>query len=183
MLAVLQSLKSPDASTRRGVCIGLAEVVASAPRALLSEHLAALLSIVRTALGDQDASVQHSASRAAAALIEGLGSDATERILPPMLAQLVQPPVFNQQKAKEVFTPLRDAQMQGFELLLQQQVQAVLPRLLAEVAESKPLDASKLRLLGACAAAVQPQDNRLQRNLKRIFQLILEVCSQNAGAF
>ncbi|CBZ53386.1 putative translational activator [Neospora caninum Liverpool] len=172
-----ESLKSPDASTRRGVCIGLAEVVSSAPRSILSEHLRVLLQIVRMALADTDASVQNAASRAAGCLIDSLGNDASDRILPPMLSQLVEPAVYTPEQAEQTFTALRDAQLQGFELLLQQQTQAVLPRLLTLVGDnSRPLDASKLRLLGSCAT-VQPLE-RLQRNLKRIFHLLLEACSQ-----
>ncbi|PFH38642.1 putative GCN1 [Besnoitia besnoiti] len=174
-----QSLRSPDASTRRGVCVGLAEVVASAPRATLVEHMSPLLQTVRSALADHDASVQHAASRAAGCLIDGLGSDASDRILPPMLSQLIEPAVYTREQAAKVFTSLREAQLQGFELLLQEQTQAVLPRLLALVGDaSRPLDASKLRLLGSCAT-IQPLE-RLQRNLKRILQLLLGACCQTA---
>ena len=76
---------STDADARQGICIALRELVsASAPEAL-EDYEETLISVVRTALVDQDNDVREAAAEAFDSLQKILGKRAVDQVLPHLL--------------------------------------------------------------------------------------------------
>eukprot|EP00457_Paulinella_chromatophora_P000432 gb/GEZN01000432.1/.p1 GENE.gb/GEZN01000432.1/~~gb/GEZN01000432.1/.p1 ORF type:complete len:1359 (+),score=293.15 gb/GEZN01000432.1/:282-4079(+) len=81
-------LRSPDARIRRGVCLGLREVLGAARKQLLTSYLFDLVPMVRTALCDQDAGVREATGEAFKTLYTIIGKRSVEEMVPALLQQL-----------------------------------------------------------------------------------------------
>ena len=76
---------STDRDNRQGICMALHEIVSSASPEIIEDHEATLISIVRTALADQDVEVREAAAEAFDSLQSVLGKRAVDQVLPPLL--------------------------------------------------------------------------------------------------
>ena len=85
---ITKSLESPDAHARQGVAMGLAELLRSASKSLLSVYMTSLYPSIQRALCDEDVEVREAASYAFSVLFDNLGKRAIIEILPVMLDEL-----------------------------------------------------------------------------------------------
>ncbi|KNC48670.1 uncharacterized protein AMSG_00448 [Thecamonas trahens ATCC 50062] len=89
VIPILRSeLDSPDSDTRQGVCLGLSEVMASAPSGTLSSYVGSIVPAVKAALCDPSEDVREAAAQAYDVLYSVVGQEALAKVIPPMLAQV-----------------------------------------------------------------------------------------------
>lgn len=74
-----------DADSRQGICIALREVITSASPDVLEDYEKTLISVVRTALVDQDSEVREAAAEAFDSLQRIFGKRAIDQVLPYLL--------------------------------------------------------------------------------------------------
>lgn len=79
---------STDVDARQGICIALRELILSASPDALQDHEKSLISIVRTALVDNDENVREAAAEAFDVLQQILGKKAVDQVLPYLLTLL-----------------------------------------------------------------------------------------------
>jgi hypothetical protein len=76
---------STDTDSRQGICIALRELIASASPDILEEYEKTLISVIRTALVDQDTDVREAAAEAFDSLQRISGKKVVDQILPYLL--------------------------------------------------------------------------------------------------
>lgn len=79
---------SLDVDARQGICIALRELITSASDEALEDYEKSLISIVRTALVDNNEDVREAAAEAFDALQQSLGKKAVDQVLPHLLMLL-----------------------------------------------------------------------------------------------
>lgn len=82
---------STDEDARQGICIALREVITSASPDALEDYERTLISVVRTALVDQDGAVREAAAEAFDSLQQIFGKKAIDQVLPHLLHLLQDP--------------------------------------------------------------------------------------------
>ncbi|KAL9618193.1 MAG: hypothetical protein Q9160_007089 [Pyrenula sp. 1 TL-2023] len=82
---------STDQDARQGICIALREVITSASPDALEDYEKTLISVVRTALVDQDGAVREAAAEAFDSLQQSFGKKAIDQVLPHLLHLLQDP--------------------------------------------------------------------------------------------
>ncbi|KAF8055816.1 hypothetical protein HT031_006591 [Scenedesmus sp. PABB004] len=92
MLPILRdTMASPDAATRQGVCTGLKELLENVTRHQLGEHLSDILPPIQSALCDADPAVREAAGAAFGVLFKGGAHGAVESVVPSLLHGLDSP--------------------------------------------------------------------------------------------
>ncbi|KAG8532469.1 uncharacterized protein KY384_002346 [Bacidia gigantensis] len=76
---------STDTDHRQGICMALREVTSAASSEALEDYQKVLISVVRTALVDNDSEVRESAAEAFDSLQQVLGKKAVDQVLPHLL--------------------------------------------------------------------------------------------------
>ncbi|PPR92002.1 hypothetical protein GOBAR_AA28683 [Gossypium barbadense] len=154
-----QGLKDPDASRRqfpgnfftgigfcplgrRGVCIGLSEVMASAGKSQLLSFMDELIPTIRTALCDSVPEVRESAGLAFSTLYKSAGMQAIDEIVPTLLHALED-------------DETSDTALDGLKQILSVRTTAVLPHILPKLVH-RPLSAFNAHALGALAEVAGP---------------------------
>ncbi|CZT06548.1 probable translation activator GCN1 [Rhynchosporium graminicola] len=79
---------STDVDAKQGICIALRELISSASPEALEDHEKTLISVVRTALTDNDEGVREAAAEAFDSLQQILGKKAVDQVLPYLLSLL-----------------------------------------------------------------------------------------------
>lgn len=79
---------STDTDARQGICIALRELISAAAPDALEDYEKTLISVVRTALVDQDGDVREAAAEAFDSLQKILGKRAVDQVLPHLLSLL-----------------------------------------------------------------------------------------------
>lgn len=134
-----QCLTSEDAARRRGVCLGLSELMAAAGRESVTAFLHDIIPCVRTGLCDDETSVRDAAARAFNQLQRIIGQQAIHEIVPALLQLL---------RSED---PVQVAQGQhGLREVMGQRPQAVVPYLLPKLTAS-PIKLAHARALAAVA--------------------------------
>lgn len=83
-------LKSDDATKRRGICNGLAEIVSSSSDEIVEEYAGSLVPTLQAALSDDDEYVQTEAGKIFDALLDKIGDRALEEIIPPIIRNIAE---------------------------------------------------------------------------------------------
>lgn len=83
-----ERLKNDDGSSRRGVCLGLREIMQSAHKSYIGSYLNELIPAVRDALCDELQSVREAAGLAFETLYNNVGDRAIDEIVPALISQL-----------------------------------------------------------------------------------------------
>jgi len=78
-------LQSPYPTRRRGICNGLAEIVAESSDEVVDEYAGKLVPTLQLALSDADEFVQSEAGKIFDSLLDKLGDRALEEIIPPII--------------------------------------------------------------------------------------------------
>jgi hypothetical protein len=87
-----RGLDSPDLSVRRGVCMGLSEILSAAGRAQVDTYIDSLVPALEVALCDESsADIRHQGAIAFQTLVKVYGPEATHQVLPTLLARLAAP--------------------------------------------------------------------------------------------
>ena len=89
ILPILQKgLRSDDGIKRKGVCLGLVEVLKASTKRLLEEYQSQIIPSVRQSLCDSLESVRHASAKAFVTLVKIFGDEAVNQIVPPLVKQL-----------------------------------------------------------------------------------------------
>ncbi|KAH0828925.1 armadillo-type protein [Lanmaoa asiatica] len=92
IIPILQNtVMSPDARTRQGVCLMLSDIMESTTDTQREGHESEIINMVRTSLVDDDATVRTAAARAFDTLQEHIGAKAVDQTIPTLLEALRQP--------------------------------------------------------------------------------------------
>ncbi|XP_008796399.2 protein ILITYHIA [Phoenix dactylifera] len=137
-----QGLKDPNTSRRKGVCIGLSEVMASAGKHQLLNFMDELIPTIRTALCDSTPEVRESAGLAFSTLYKSAGMQAIDEIVPTLLRSLED-------------DETSDTALDGLKQILSVRTTAVLPHILPKLVHL-PLSAFNAHALGALAEVAGP---------------------------
>ena len=139
---------SSDANSRQGIAIALREVIAAASSDALEDFEKTLISVVRTALVDQDTDVREAAAEAFDSLQQTFGKRAIDQVLPYLL-NLLQ----NENEAQNSLSALLT--------LLNEPVRAniILPNLIPTLIGS-PISAFNARALSSLAQVAGPSMTR-----------------------
>jgi len=79
---------APDASKRRGACLGFKETLESMTRHQLAEHLTEVLPSIQDALTDDDEGVREAAGDALSSIFRGGGAGVVDSVVPSMMRGL-----------------------------------------------------------------------------------------------
>ncbi|KAK8869849.1 hypothetical protein IAR55_000417 [Kwoniella newhampshirensis] len=92
IIPILQkAISSPDARTKEGACLAFGDVMAATNKEVISDHEDAIISSVRTALIDREASVRAAAARTFDAMQHYMGAKAVDRTIPTLLEAMRNP--------------------------------------------------------------------------------------------
>ncbi|KAF8553713.1 ARM repeat-containing protein [Imleria badia] len=92
IVPILQNtVTSPDARTRQGVCLMLSDIMESTTDTQREGHESEIINMVRTSLVDDDATVRTAAAKAFDMLQEHIGAKAIDQTIPTLLEALRQP--------------------------------------------------------------------------------------------
>ncbi|PPD70698.1 hypothetical protein GOBAR_DD32423 [Gossypium barbadense] len=127
---------------KRGVCIGLSEVMASAGKSQLLSFMDELIPTIRTALCDSVPEVRESAGLAFSTLYKSAGMQAIDEIVPTLLHALED-------------DETSDTALDGLKQILSVRTTAVLPHILPKLVH-RPLSAFNAHALGALAEVAGP---------------------------
>eukprot|EP00002_Diphylleia_rotans_P033723 TRINITY_DN719_c0_g2_i1.p1 TRINITY_DN719_c0_g2~~TRINITY_DN719_c0_g2_i1.p1 ORF type:complete len:2625 (-),score=670.03 TRINITY_DN719_c0_g2_i1:1508-9382(-) len=141
-----KGLESSAANTRQGVCLGLKEVMASAPKWLMSEYVDALIPAVGKALCDNLPEVREAAAQAFDTLHRLVGNKAMDEILPEMMRLLEDP-------------QLSERALDGIRQILGMRSASVLSYLIPKLVHL-PMKAANAKALSAIAQASPGSLNR-----------------------
>ena len=140
LVPIMQSgLDEGDEARRRGVCLGLSEMMSAAGRDLVRGFLHEIIPAVRTALCDPDDAVREVAAQAFSTLQRLIGGQAITEIVPSLL-QLLRA----DDSAKVAMGQA------GLREVMSQRPQAVVPYLLPKLTQP-PINLSHARALAAVA--------------------------------
>lgn len=129
------------ATTRQGVCVGLAEIIGSSSRHLLDEYMPSIIPAVRDALCDPEETVRASAAVAFTTLQRSVGPRAVDDIVPALLSELDTDDAKQSERA-----------MFGMREILVLRSREVMPFLLPKLTAS-PMSAFNARALAVVAEA------------------------------
>eukprot|EP00001_Collodictyon_triciliatum_P024590 04502_4 len=132
-----KGLESPAANTRTGVCLGLKEVMASAPKWLMSEYVDALIPAVGKALCDNLPEVREAAAQTFDTLHRLVGNKAMDEILPQLLHLLED-------------SHMSDRALDGIRQILEMKSASVLSYLIPKMIQP-PMKVTNARALSAIA--------------------------------
>jgi HEAT repeat protein len=138
------NLRAPDAETRQGVCIGMAEVIGGTTSKQLSSFVDVIIPAVQDALCDEMDIVREAAAEAFNTLQRTLGQDAVDRIIPALLRSLDTDDHEAGARA-----------MHGLRAVLQLRAKEILPFLLPRLC-SAPISDFNARALAAVAEVTGP---------------------------
>ena len=82
------SLYEGDRDTKRGVCVGMNEILKCSTKDQIAKYLSVLVKLVQDALSDEDPEVRSLASESFQSLHELVGNKATEEIIPSLMVAL-----------------------------------------------------------------------------------------------
>ncbi|WWD15877.1 hypothetical protein CI109_100301 [Kwoniella shandongensis] len=92
IIPILQkAISSPDARTKEGACLAFGDVMAATNKEVISDHEDAIISSVRTALVDREASVRAAAARTFDAMQHYMGAKAIDQTIPTLLEAMRNP--------------------------------------------------------------------------------------------
>jgi hypothetical protein len=134
-----QCLTSADAARRRGVCLGLSELMVATGRDVITDFLGGIIPCVREGLCDEDSSVREAAARSFSQLQRILGQQAIYEIVPALLQLLRSDDALLVAKGQN-----------GLREVMGQRPQAVVPYLLPKLL-APPITLAHARALGAVA--------------------------------
>uniref|UniRef100_A0A0G4FAB6 TOG domain-containing protein n=1 Tax=Chromera velia CCMP2878 TaxID=1169474 RepID=A0A0G4FAB6_9ALVE len=161
------TLKSPESHTRQGVCIGIAEVIASAPKSLLTDHIPELLPALKSSLKDPSRNVRRAATRCISMMLEQLGPACLDDAVKWILESLTSPPVTDPRDAPPG-SGERSHLLDSLEQLLLLQPGPVF-RETMKVCCAPPVDVIKVRAVAAVAvcppAAFQHSSDKIVTTL------------------
>ncbi|WVR05268.1 hypothetical protein IAU60_002280 [Kwoniella sp. DSM 27419] len=92
IIPILQkAITSPDARTKEGACLAFADVMEATNKDVIADHEDAIISAVRTALVDGEASVRTAAARTFDAMQHYMGAKAIDQTIPTLLEAMRNP--------------------------------------------------------------------------------------------
>ncbi|WRT67086.1 uncharacterized protein IL334_004052 [Kwoniella shivajii] len=92
IIPILQkAITTPDARTKEGACLAFADVMAATNKEVISDHEDAIISSVRAALVDTEASVRAAAARTFDAMQHYMGAKAIDQTIPTLLEAMRNP--------------------------------------------------------------------------------------------
>lgn len=127
-------LKSPKPGQRRGVCIGLTEIIANTSKEMAPSFVLSLVPVVIKALHDPLAEVREAAARTFDSLHQTLGIKALDEVLPPLIKQLNDP-------------VLGEATLDGIKQMMTTKSRVVIPYILPHLTDNQPVNTKALAML------------------------------------
>lgn len=85
-----RNLVTGDEQVRRGVCIGLSEIVINSNHETVEEYAGKLVPALQAALSDSDSEVRHQAGSVFDGLLDKIGDRALDEIIPPILKDITE---------------------------------------------------------------------------------------------
>lgn len=164
VMPLLQNdLTSPDVECRRGVCLGLSEILTAISSKQTEDYLSLFIYALQVALSDEDDDVRNQAARCFQILHKSIGMHAIEEIVPPLLKSIIAASESNADAASDrSFLALKElVQVRPRDLL-----EYLLPKLMSSSAggssssrsaSSSRMSVSSARVLGAIASACSHQ--------------------------
>lgn len=152
-------LRSGRSDQRRGVCIGLSEIIASTSKDMVTTFVPSLVPTVRKALHDPLPEVREAAARTFDSLHQVLGSKALDEVLPPLIKQLGDP-------------VHGEATLDGIRQMMTTKNRIILPYILPHLTDKQPVNTKALALLAPVAG------DALTRHLPKIMPAMLLTLSR-----
>lgn len=131
-------LKSNRSDLRKGVCIGLSEIITSASKDMVLTFVPSLIPCVRKALYDPLPDVRVAAARTFDSLHQVLGAKALDEVLPPLIKQLNVP-------------HHGEATLDGIRQMMATKNRVILPYILPHLTDHQPINTKALALLAPVA--------------------------------
>lgn len=139
IIAILDNgLKSSDCDQRKGVCIGLSEIINSTSKDMVPTSVPLLIPTIRKSLQDPLPEVRLVAARAFDSLYSAIGTKALDEVLPPLIKQLNDP-------------SHGEATLDGIKQMMALKSRIILPYILPHLTESQPVNTRALALLAPVA--------------------------------
>lgn len=138
--AILEEEGEDAATTRRGVCVGLSEVISHASREAISNYLELLTRVVRDALCDSEESVRDMAASCFQSLHQVVGQPALDEMVPSLLIDLDSSSEERSERA-----------MRGLAGILKLRSRELLPYIIPRLISSKPMTISHANALSSIA--------------------------------
>lgn len=135
------SLYRGDEHTRQGVCVGLAEVIASSSREQIIKYLDILVKVVQDALCDEDEQVRKMATQCFQSLFQVVGTRTLDEVVPALLVSM---------ESEDEVTKTRA--LNGLTGILSVRSRELLPYIIPRVLKA-PLTISHADALGSISAA------------------------------
>ena len=173
-------LTSDDEATRRGVCLGLSEVMKSTAKKRIGEYTQELISAVRDALCDEAEAVREAAGSAFQTLHTLIGQQAIDEIVPALVQQLKSAALAaaggggdvkagDSDETDEEDGPIdSDLVLAGIRQILTTHSRVVLPFLIPQLAK-RPMSVFRAQALASLAGALGSSFYRYIEDITKAF--------------
>lgn len=152
-------LKSSKTDMRRGVCIGLGEIISATTKDMVQTFVPSLIPCVRKALHDPYPDVREAAARTFDSLYQTLGPKAMNEVLPTLI-KLLNDPAHGQ------------AALDGIKQMMTTKSRVILPFILPHLITSQSVNTKALALIAPVAG------DSLTKHLTKILPAMLQTLSK-----
>jgi len=173
-----RAFESGNAKTRRAVCLGVREVVASTNNKSVEEHIDLVLRLVLASICDADADVRAAAAEAFETMQRRLGQQVVHLVIPSVLEQL------NDGDAQR-----RAVALDGLRGILSLRGHAIMPLLVPKLVNSgatregrRPLTSAQVEAIEAAAAVPESKDWMPQFLKEIVPALLTHLCVERRVA-